>query len=290
MPRTDLTETAKSNKLMLSNWKIMDKGIIMRSKAKNKKPLAKLVFITGASSGIGRAFAEIFAQNGARLLLAARRVDRLEKLAAKLKKLYKSDIHFIRLDLRHQGEVEGKIKALPSEWKKIEILINNAGLSRGLSKLHEGDLTDWEEMIDTNVKGLLYISRAVIPGMVKRKKGHIINIGSVAGHEIYPGGNVYCATKHAVDALTKGMQIDLVDTPLRVSSVDPGMVETEFSLVRFHGDKDKAKSVYKGIKPLKASDIAEAVYFCATRPAHVNIDQLRIMPTAQATATIAHRK
>jgi len=262
----------------------------MNPKVKNEKGMNKLVFITGASSGIGQACAEIFAQNGARLLLAARRVDRLKKLAAKLEKLYHSDVHFIRLDIRHRGEVEGKIDGLPAEWKKIEILINNAGLSRGLSKLHEGDLTDWEEMIDTNVKGLLYVSRIVIPGMVKRKKGHIINIGSVAGHEVYPGGNVYCATKHAVDALTKGLQIDLVDTPLRVSSVDPGMVETEFSQVRFHGDKTKAKSVYKGIKPLKPADIAEAVYFCASRPAHVNIDQLRIMPSAQATATIAHRK
>ncbi len=261
----------------------------MKSKGNNMN-LKKLVFITGASSGIGQATAEIFAQNGSRLLLAARRLDRLEKLAAKLKKLHNSEIHTIRLDVRHPGEVEGKIKALPAVWKKIDILVNNAGLSRGLSKLHEGDLADWEEMIDTNVKGLLYVSRAVIPGMVKRKKGHIINIGSVAGHELYPGGNVYCATKHAVDAITKGMQIDLVDTPLRVSSVDPGMVATEFSLVRFHGDREKAKSVYKSIKPLRAKDIAEAVYFCATRPAHVNIDQLRIMPTAQATATIAHRK
>lgn len=262
----------------------------MNSRTKNEKKTNKLVFITGASSGIGQACAEIFAQNGARLLLAARRVDRLKKLAAKLERLYKSDIYYIRLDVRHQGEVEGKINSLPAEWKKIDILINNAGLSRGLNKLHEGDLTDWEEMVDTNIKGLLYVSRTVIPGMVKRKKGHVINIGSIAGHEVYPGGNVYCATKHAVDALTKGMQIDLVDTLVRVSTVDPGMVETEFSMVRFHGDKEKAKSVYKGIKPLKAFDIAEAVYFCASRPTHVNIHQLRIMPTVQATATIAHRK
>ncbi|MCP4705826.1 MAG: SDR family oxidoreductase [candidate division Zixibacteria bacterium] len=262
----------------------------MNLKTKNKRKSNKLVFITGASSGIGQATAEIFAQNGDSLLLAARRLGRLEKLAAKLHKLYKNDIHCIRLDVRHQGEVEGKINALPAKWKKIDILINNAGLSRGLSKLHQGDLTDWEEMINTNVKGLLYISRVIIPGMVKRNKGHIINIGSVAGHEVYPGGNVYCATKHAVDALTKGMQIDLVDTPVRVSAVDPGMVDTEFSLVRFHGDKNKAKSVYKGIKPLKAIDIAEAVYFCSSRPAHVNIHQIRIMPNSQATATIAHRK
>ncbi len=262
----------------------------MSPKEKNESKTNKLVFITGASAGIGLACAEVFAQNGYRLLLAARRLDRLEKLAAKFEKLYKTETLCIRLDVRHQSEVAGKIDALPAKWKKIDILVNNAGLSRGLSKLHEGDLTDWEEMIDTNIKGLLYVSRVIIPGMVKRKKGHIINIGSIAGHELYPGGNVYCATKHAVDALTKGMQIDLVDTPVRVSSVDPGMVETEFSEVRFRGDKERAKTVYKGIKALTAFDVAEAVYFCASRPAHVNIHQLRIMPKAQAAAIIAHRK
>ncbi len=250
----------------------------------------KLVFITGASAGIGSACAELFARNGCRILMAARREDRLKKLAVKLKKQYGSEVNHFRLDVRNQSEVEKKIGALPADWKKIDILINNAGLSRGLNKLYEGDLTDWEEMIDTNVKGLLYVSRAVIPGMVKRMSGHIINIGSIAGHEVYPGGNVYCATKYAVDALTKGLQIDLVDTPIRVSSVDPGMVETEFSMVRFHGDKARAKAVYKGIKPLTSNDVAEAILFCVTRPAHVNIHQLRIMPTAQASATVVHRK
>jgi len=250
----------------------------------------KLVFITGASAGIGSACAELFARNGCRILMAARREDRLKKLAVKLKKQYGSEVNHFRLDVRNQSEVEKKIGALPADWKKIDILINNAGLSRGLNKLYEGDLTDWEEMIDTNVKGLLYVSRAVIPGMVKRKSGHIINIGSIAGHEVYPGGNVYCATKYAVNALSKGLQIDLVDTPIRVSSVDPGMVETEFSMIRFHGDRERAKAVYKGIKPLTANDVAEAILFCVTRPAHVNIHQLRIMPTAQASATIAHRK
>jgi 3-hydroxy acid dehydrogenase/malonic semialdehyde reductase len=249
----------------------------------------KLVFITGASSGIGSACADLFARHGCRILMAARRENNLKKLAAKLRKQYGNEVNYFKLDVRNQSEVEKKIEAVPADWQKIDILINNAGLSRGLNKLHEGDLTDWEEMIDTNVKGLLYVSRAVIPGMIKRKSGHIVNIGSIAGHEVYPGGNVYCATKYAVDALTKGLQIDLVDTPIRVSSVDPGMVETEFSMVRFHGDKTRAKAVYKGIKPLTANDVAEAILFCVTRPAHVNIHQLRIMPTAQASATIAHR-
>ncbi len=250
----------------------------------------KIVFITGASSGIGLSCAELFATEGTKLILAARREKNLTKLAAKLKSKYKTECLVIRLDVRNQSEVDQKIRNLPVGWKKIDVLINNAGLSRGLSKLHEGELLDWEEMIDTNVKGLLYVSRAVIPMMLKRNKGHIVNIGSIAGHEVYPGGNVYCATKHAVDALTKGMQIDLVDTPLRVSMVDPGMVETEFSLVRFHGDKEKAEKVYTGLKPLSPDDIAEAVLFCCTRPAHVNIHQLRIMPTSQASAMVAHRE
>jgi len=250
----------------------------------------KIVFITGASSGIGLSGAEIFAREGARLILAARREKKLINLAKKMKSKYKTECLVIRLDVRHPNEVEQKIKNIPANWKKIDILINNAGLSRGLDKLHEGNLPDWEEMIDTNVKGLLYVSRAVIPLMVKRNKGHIVNIGSIAGHEVYPGGNVYCATKHAVDALTKGIQIDLVDTALRVSTVDPGMVETEFSEIRFRGDKARAKKVYTGIKPLTPDDIAEAILFCCTRPPHVNIHQLRIMPTAQASATIAHRK
>ncbi|UCD95369.1 MAG: SDR family oxidoreductase [Candidatus Zixiibacteriota bacterium] len=250
----------------------------------------KIALVTGASAGIGYACAKVFAREGARLILAARRADRLKRFAENLKKKHGTDSYLFMLDVRDQKAVEAKIKGLPAKWQKIDILINNAGLSRGLSKIHEAELLDWEEMIDTNVKGLLYVSRAVIPGMVKRKKGHIINIGSIAGHEVYPGGNVYCATKHAVDALTKGMQIDLVDTPIRVSTVDPGMVETEFSMVRFRGDKNQASAVYKGLKPLTGEDIAEGILFCVTRPPHVNIHQLSIMPTAQASATIAHRK
>jgi 3-hydroxy acid dehydrogenase / malonic semialdehyde reductase len=250
----------------------------------------KIVFVTGASSGIGRACALAFSREGAKLLLCARRKERLGELANQIRTVHRTDCHFFELDVRVQKDVETAINTLPQPWKAIDILINNAGLSRGLDKLHEGNLTDWEEMIDTNVKGLLYVSRVVIPGMVQRRSGHIVNIGSIAGHEVYPGGNVYCASKHAVDAITKGMQIDLVDTPIRVSSVDPGMVETEFSAVRFHGDTQRAGKVYRGITPLTGEDVAEAIIFCVTRPPHVNIHQLRIMPTAQASATIAYRE
>jgi len=250
----------------------------------------KIVFVTGASSGIGRFCAEAFAREGARLLLCARRDDKLKELSVRLKRKYKTSSHHFPLDVRNQKEVAKKIDTLPQEWKSIDILINNAGLSRGLDKLYMGKLSDWEEMIDTNIKGLLYVSRAVIPGMVARGSGHVVNIGSIAGHEVYPGGNVYCATKFAGDALTKGMQIDLGSTPVRVSAVDPGMVETEISLVRFHGDSDRAKTVYEGLTPLTGDDVAEAVIFCVTRPPHVNISQLRIVPKAQATALVVNRK
>jgi NADP-dependent 3-hydroxy acid dehydrogenase YdfG len=249
----------------------------------------KVALVTGASAGIGEACAHAFAREGARVLMCARRKEKLAALADVLRDTYKADVHFLALDVRNQKDVDTSLKTLPEPWKAIDILVNNAGLSRGLCKIHEADLTDWEEMIETNIKGLLYVSRAVIPGMVERNSGHIINIGSIAGHEVYPGGNVYCATKHAVDALTRGMQIDLVDTPIRVSSVDPGMVRTEFSIVRFHGDEKRAGDVYKGLTPLSGEDIAEAIVFCCTRPPHVNIHQLRIMPTAQASAVIAHR-
>jgi len=250
----------------------------------------KIALVTGASSGIGQACARALAREGVRLILCARRADRLKKLAAEMRKTHVAESYYFRLDVRRQSDVEAAIQSLPAEWQAVDILINNAGLSRGLSKLHEGDLTDWEEMIDTNIKGLLYVSRAVMPGMIERGRGDIVNIGSIAGHEVYPGGNVYCATKHAVDALTKGMQIDLVDTPIRVCTVDPGMVETEFSLVRFHGDAERAKKVYQGLTPLTGADVAEAVLFCLTRPPHVNINEVRIMPTAQASAMVAHRK
>ncbi|MCK5126079.1 MAG: SDR family oxidoreductase [candidate division Zixibacteria bacterium] len=250
----------------------------------------KIVFITGASSGIGEACAKVMAREGAKLILCARRIDKINALSKELKKEFGTASFCFALDVRNQPDVAKAVESLPAEWRAIDILINNAGLSRGLAKLHEADLNDWEEMIDTNVKGLLYVSRAILPGMVKRKSGHVVNIGSVAGHQLYPGGNVYCATKHAVDAITQGMQIDLVDTPIRVSTVDPGMVDTEFSTVRFHGDEEKAKTVYTGLTPLAGEDIAETVLFCVTRPPHVNIHQVHIMPKAQAAATISHRK
>jgi serine 3-dehydrogenase len=250
----------------------------------------QIVFITGASSGIGRSCARAFARQGARVLMAARRLERLEKLAADLKAEFGAESHCLGLDVRDQAAVERAIFALSPEWEEVDVLVNNAGLSRGLDKLYEGKIMDWEEMIDTNVKGLLYVSRAVIPGMVRRGRGHIINIGSIAGRDFYPNGNVYCATKAAVNALSKGLRLDLVGTPLRVSLVDPGMVETEFSFVRFHGDGDRAAKVYQGLTPLRPDDIADAVVFCATRPPHVNISELVVYPTAQASATMVHRK
>ena len=249
----------------------------------------KIVFITGASSGIGLACAHAFASEGARLILSARRKERVDALAEELRKNHGTESRTFQLDVRQQPAVEKAVQDLPAAWQEIEILVNNAGLSRGLDKLYEGKLQDWEEMIDTNVKGLLYVSRAVIPGMVARGKGTIINIGSIAGHEVYPGGNVYCATKFAVDALTRGLRHDLVDTPLRVCTVDPGLVETEFSVVRFRGNEQRAKTVYQNLAPLTAEDVAEAVVFCATRPAHVQIAELIVLPTNQASSTLVHR-
>jgi serine 3-dehydrogenase len=250
----------------------------------------KIVFITGASSGIGESTAQAFAAQGAKILMCARRAERLEKLAQTLEFEYGVGAHHIRLDVRDQPAVEKAVAGLPPEWRAIEILVNNAGLSRGLDKLPQGLLDDWEEMIDTNVKGLLYVSRAVIPGMIERAKGHIINIGSIAGHEVYPGGNVYCATKFAVRALSKGLRLDLSGTPIRVSEVAPGMAETEFSLVRFHGDAERAAKVYQGLTPLAPDDVADAVIWCATRPLHVNVSEVVVMPTAQASTTLVSRK
>jgi 3-hydroxy acid dehydrogenase/malonic semialdehyde reductase len=245
----------------------------------------KIILITGASSGIGEATARKFAEAGARLILAARRMDRLESVASRLP----TESHLVQLDVRNQATVEKTVAQLPEPWAAIDVLVNNAGLSRDLEKLHEGNPESWEEMIDTNVKGLLYVSRAVIPGMVRRGRGHVINIGSIAGHEVYPGGNVYCATKHGVAALSKGMMIDLVDTPVRVSCVDPGLVETEFSLVRFSGDSQRAKKTYEGYTPLTGSDIAEAIVWVASRPAHVVVADMIILPKAQASAMVIHK-
>ncbi len=251
---------------------------------------SKVAFITGASSGIGRSCARVFAREGASVLLAARRADRLKELADSLAAEYGVPVHAFALDVRNQPAVERAVAALPAEWREIDVLVNNAGLSRGLDKFHEGLISDWDEMMDTNIKGLAYVSRAVLPGMVARRRGHVINIGSIAGHEIYPGGNMYCASKFAVMALTRGLRLDLNGTNVRVSTVDPGMVETEFSEVRFHGDKERAKKVYQGFTPLSPDDVAETVLFCATRPPHVDISEVIIMPTDQASTTLVNRK
>lgn len=248
-----------------------------------------IAFITGATAGIGKACAEIFAKNGYNLIITGRRKKRLEQLKTQLEK---NGISVLALcfDVRNNEEVKKAITAIPSEMKSIDVLINNAGLASGLSTIQDGNIDDWEKMIDTNVKGLLYITRALTPILIENKKGHIINMGSVAGKEVYANGNVYCATKHAVDALNKSMRIDLLPHGIKVTSINPGMVETEFSIVRFNGDEVRAKKVYEGILPLTAQDIAETIYWTATRPAHVNINELTIMPTAQANATTAIRK
>jgi len=250
----------------------------------------RTVLITGASSGIGRACAAAFAQSGCRLLLMARRRDRLESLSEELRSRFGTEVEVEAFDVRDRQRVETWLASLPQAWRVIDILVNNAGLARGLSTLQEGDVADWEEMIDTNIKGLLYVSRAVLPGMVEKGSGHVVNIGSIAGHEVYPNGNVYCATKHAVAALNRGMGIDTLGTGVRVSSVDPGMVETEFSSDRFHGDARRADSVYDGLEPLRPEDVAEAVLFCATRPPHANVREMILMPTAQAAAVHIHRE
>ncbi|NOX17546.1 MAG: SDR family oxidoreductase [Chlorobi bacterium] len=250
----------------------------------------KIVFITGASAGIGKACAEIFAENGAKLSLSARRIEKVENLAAELKEKFGAESYVFKMDVTDRNDVEEKINALPEEWKAIDILINNAGMGRGLNKLYEDNVDGWEEMIDTNVKGLLYVTRNIVPGMAERESGHVINIGSIAGREAYAGGGVYCATKHAVNAITKSLRMDVLDKGIRVSAVDPGMVETEFSVVRFYGDEEKAKSVYNGLTPLTGTDIAEAVLFCATRPKHANINEMIIMPSVQANAFMTYRK
>ena len=249
----------------------------------------KIVFVTGASAGIGESTVRAFAALGAKVLMCGRRADKLEKLAAAMAREHGVATRAFRLDVRDQAAVDKAIAGLPDEWRPIEVLVNNAGLSRGLDKLPGGLVSDWEEMIDTNVKGLLYVTRAVLPGMIERGRGHVINIGSIAGHEVYPAGNVYCATKFAVRALTQGLRLDLNGTPIRVTEVSPGMVETEFSLVRFHGDAERAAKVYQGLTPLGPADIAEAVVWCATRPLHVNVSEVVVMPVAQASTTLVHR-
>lgn len=250
----------------------------------------KIVFITGASSGIGAACARVFAEEGARLILTARRMEKLEETAEKIKAEFGSEILTLKLDVTDYNMVKEVINTLPGEWKNIDILINNAGLAMGVNKVYEDDPAGWDVMLDTNVKGLLAVTKQIVPGMAERKSGHVINLGSIAGHMAYPGGGVYCSTKHAVKAITETLRMELLDKNVRVSSVDPGMVETEFSVVRYNGNKDKADKVYKGVEPLTADDIADAVLYCATRKPHVNISDMIIMPTQQANAFVTYRK
>jgi NADP-dependent 3-hydroxy acid dehydrogenase YdfG len=250
----------------------------------------KVVFITGASSGIGAATALAFAAQGVRLLLAARRPAKLAEVASLALERGAAAVHCISLDVRDRNAVQAAIDTLPPEWTRIDILVNNAGLSRGLEKLYEGAIEDWEEMIDTNVKGLLYVSRAVVPGMVERGGGHVVNLGSTAGELTYPNGAVYCATKAAERAINDGLRQDLLGTPVRVTTVDPGMVETEFSTVRFHGDAERASSVYKGIQPLTPEDVADAILWAVTRPLHVNVARVLLTPVQQANSLLFHRE
>ena len=250
----------------------------------------KTVFITGASSGIGAATARAFAEHGTRLLLCARRLDRLQAMEAELRNLGAADFFAFELDVRDRDEVEGTLATLPDRWSAVDILVNNAGLSRGLNKLWEDDVQNWEEMIDTNVKGLLYVTRSVVPGMVGRNRGHIINLGSIAGHITYPAGHVYCATKAAERSITEGLRIALNGTPIRVTSIDQGMVETAFSSIRFHGDAERARKVYHGVHPLTPEDIAETILWSATRPPHMEIQTVILTPTAQANPYVLKRE
>ncbi|MDW7695091.1 SDR family NAD(P)-dependent oxidoreductase [Flammeovirgaceae bacterium SG7u.111] len=249
--------------------------------------MAKIALVTGATSGIGEATARIFAENGIDLIICGRREDRLKKLAEEFGE--KVNVMYLAFDVKNKEKVLEAIESIPESMSKIDILVNNAGNAHGLDSIQNGDLDDWDAMIDINVKGLLYVSKAVMPGMVDRKSGHIINIGSIAGKEVYPNGNVYCASKHAVDAINKGMLLDLNPYGIKVTAINPGLVNTEFSEVRFKGDESKAENVYKGMDPLLGEDIAELIYFAVSRPAHVNISDLTVLPTAQASATVVNR-
>lgn len=252
--------------------------------------MPQIVMITGATSGIGEACANLLAQYGFSLILTGRRADRLETQKQKIQAAFKAEVLTICFDVRNREVTAQTLNTLPENWQSIDILINNAGLSLGLDPVYKGDPDDWETMIDTNVKGLLYVTRMISPGMVSRGRGHIINIGSIAGREVYLNGNVYCASKFAVDALTKAMRMDLLEYGIKVTQIAPGAVNTEFSTVRFHGDKNRADKVYTGFEPLSAQDVAEAVWFAASRPAHVNVNDLLLMPAAQATASQIFRK
>ena len=253
----------------------------------NERP--STVFVTGASAGIGAACAARFAERGDRLVLCARRLDRLEDLAARLDREHGAAVHTLELDVRDADAVRRAVDALPAEFAAIDVLLNNAGLSRAVDPVFANQVPHIDDMVDTNVKGLLYVTRAVVPGMLERGRGHVVNIGSIAGHEVYPGGTVYCATKHAVAAITRGLKMDLHGTPIRVSSVDPGLTETDFSLVRFEGDVARADAVYGSTRPLRPEDVAEAVVWVATRPEHVNVSEVILMPTAQSSVTMVER-
>ncbi len=250
----------------------------------------KIVFVTGASAGIGAATAMEFARHGAKLMLCARRVEKLQAMEAELRDEGAEDLLLLELDVRERAAVKRVLGELPEAWKAIDVLVNNAGLSRGLVKMYEDDIENWEEMIDTNVKGLLYVTRAVVAGMVERNKGHVINLGSIAGHMAYANGGVYCATKAAERFITDGLRIDVNGTALRVTSIDPGMVETDFSKVRFRGDEERAAKTYANVDPLQAEDIADAIVWAATRPAHVSIQSVVLTPTAQANPFVLTRK
>jgi NADP-dependent 3-hydroxy acid dehydrogenase YdfG len=250
----------------------------------------KTVFITGASAGIGAATAVAFARLGAKLLLCARRLDLLEAMDTELRDAGASDVYSFALDVQQRASVAAELSKLPKAWNEIDVLVNNAGLSRGLTKMYDDAIEDWEEMIDTNIKGLLYITRAVVPGMVERGRGHVINLGSIAGHMAYPNGGVYCATKAAERFLSDGLRIDLNGTPVRVTSIDPGMVETDFSKVRFRGDVQRAAKTYQNVDPLQPEDVADAIVWAATRPEHVSIQTVVLTPTAQANPFVITRK
>ena len=250
----------------------------------------KTVFVTGASSGIGAATAVEFAKLGARVLLCARRMERLKELEPALKEAGAADVFSFELDVRHRDKVEATLASLPAGWGEIDVLVNNAGLSRGFIKLWEDDPQNWEEMIDTNIKGLLYVTRAIVPGMLQRGAGHVINLGSVAGYITYANGAVYCASKAAEKAISEGLKIDLMGTPVRVTSVDPGMVETEFASVRFRGDEERAAKVYQNITPLTPEDVADAIAWAATRPAHVNIHNILMTTIDQGNSVTFHRR
>jgi len=252
--------------------------------------MGKIALITGATSGIGKAAAQILASNGYDLIITGRRVELLKELSEKIRIETGAAIISCCFDIRELNQVQKAVDSLPENWKNIDVLINNAGLAVGLEPVSSGVPDDWDRMIDTNVKGLLYITRLITPGMIKRESGHIINLSSIAGHEVYPNGAAYCGSKHAVDAITKAMRIELLPFGVKVSAISPGMVDTEFSIVRFKGDQPRAENVYKGLTPLYADDIAEGILFMVTRPKHVNIDEMIIMPTDQASARDYRRR